>query len=162
VKVSLAPSAGANAVAANVVVVPCNVPLFPSVVLVPVLLQLVVVAKTMPQIPANKKAENLGRGNGKHHIRNPPETMPAPSGNQGVRGRWLLLTGRPGRSEALVVLIVSAVLPPPFTELGAKLQVAPRGNPEQLKFTVPVKPLSGVTCIETGAVVAPLMTLASR
>jgi hypothetical protein len=44
-----------------------------------------------------------------------------------------------------VVLIVSVVEPDLLTEVGLKVPVAPDGNPDTPKLTVPVKPLSGVT-----------------
>ena len=43
--------------------------------------------------------------------------------------------------------------------MGLKTQLAPEGNPEQLKETVPVKPLLGVTVIVV-VVVVPAETLA--
>ena len=45
----------------------------------------------------------------------------------------------------VVVLTVSVVDPEPVTELGLKLPVAPDGSPDTPKFTVPLKPLIGVT-----------------
>jgi hypothetical protein len=40
----------------------------------------------------------------------------------------------------LVVLTVSVEDPEPATDVGLKVAVVPRGNPETLKFTVPVNP----------------------
>ena len=45
----------------------------------------------------------------------------------------------------MVVLTVSVVEPDLVTELVLKLPVAPDGSPDTPKFTVPLKPLSGVT-----------------
>jgi hypothetical protein len=45
------------------------------------------------------------------------------------------------------VWMVRVVGPPVVTVVGLKLQVAPVGRPEQLKLTVPVKPVPGVTVI---------------
>jgi hypothetical protein len=45
----------------------------------------------------------------------------------------------------LEVFTVKVEDPEPETELGAKLAVAPEGNPVTLKLTFPVNPLEGVT-----------------
>lgn len=56
--------------------------------------------------------------------------------------------------------MVNVVVPVPLgTLVGLKEQVAPAGNPEQLKVTVPVKPLLGVRVIVV-VVLAPAATLA--
>lgn len=44
-----------------------------------------------------------------------------------------------------VVLIVSVDIPPPVTDVGLKLAVAPEGKLRAEKVTLPVKPLSAVT-----------------
>jgi hypothetical protein len=46
---------------------------------------------------------------------------------------------------------------PPVTVIGLKVQVAPAGKPEQLKVTVPVKPLLGVTVTVVVALVPAAM-----
>lgn len=56
--------------------------------------------------------------------------------------------------------MVNVVVPVPLgTLVGLKEQVAPAGNPEQLKVTVPVKPLLGVRVIVV-VVPAPAATVA--
>jgi len=45
----------------------------------------------------------------------------------------------------VVVLIVKVDVPPPTTDVGLKLAVAPDGSPRAENETVPVKPLSAVT-----------------
>lgn len=42
--------------------------------------------------------------------------------------------------DRLVTLMVRVEVPEPATDVGLKVAVAPRGSPETLKLTVPVKP----------------------
>jgi len=62
--------------------------------------------------------------------------------------------------ELAAVLMVKVVVPLPLgTLVGMKEQLAPAGNPEQVKVTVPVKPLFGVSVMVV-VVVVPAATVA--
>src|ERR1035437_736189 len=68
--------------------------------------------------------------------------------------------GLPNTAEALVVVIVRDTLPLPFRGFCEKLQLVPRGNPEQLNVTAPVNPYMSETCRLIGPVELPFTALA--
>ena len=57
----------------------------------------------------------------------------------------ITLTAEPPSVAPVVVFTVSIVEPELVIVLGLKLPVTPDDSPDTPKFTVPVKPLSGVT-----------------